>query len=40
MFKNVDQVHGRFLQYAVFKVVLGRLDSPPSVFSSYKYIGN
>ena len=23
MFKNVDRVHGRFLQYAIYKVVVG-----------------
>ena len=23
MFENVDRVHGRFLQYVIYKVVLG-----------------
>ena len=24
MFENVDRVHGHFLQYSIFKVVVGR----------------
>ena len=27
MFGNIDQVHDRFLQYAIFKVVVGRILS-------------
>ena len=28
MFKNVDRVHGRFLQYAIFNVVVGIFTAP------------
>ena len=27
MFENVDRVHGRFLQYTLFKAVVGRILS-------------
>ena len=33
MFKNVEQFHGHFIQYAVFKVVVGKA-------AFYFYIGN
>ena len=30
MFNSVDRVHGHFLQYENFKVIVGRIDSTPS----------
>ena len=31
MFGNVDWVHGRFLQYTMFKVIVGEIEPASSV---------
>ena len=35
MFGDVDRVHGRFLQYAFLKVVVGRVDTVRLKWISY-----